>query len=176
MRVLLLIFLIVYLALPVNAQMLLTGEVEHTVTSVRNELTTTSPKQIPPHLLLIQIKDENYYENISMLLKGNIELKDRILAKFSDNSYAVMYKNDEYHVWYYSSGGDLTHYEVKSGLNYPYKTYKYNTNQKLINMSMRISKGETFIYTPSGKLIAHWIRNNGYDENGKLIMTRQYFE
>lgn len=176
MRVLLLILLVLYIALPANAQMLLTGEVEHSVTSFRNELSQFKPQQIDKKFLLIQIKDGNYIENISMLLKGNVELKDRILAKFSDNSYAVMYKNDEYHVWYYSSGGDLTHYEIKSNLTYPHKTYKYNTDNELINMSMRISKGETYIYTPSGKLIAHWIKNNGYDENGKLIMTRQYFE
>lgn len=176
MRVFLLILLIIYIALPANAEMLLTGEVEHTVTSTRTELAKSTPKKIDDKLLLIQIKDENYLENISMLLKGNINLKDRILAKFSDNSYAVMNKADEYHVWYYSPRGDLTHYEIKSNLSYPYKTYKYNVNKQLVNMSVRTSKDETFIYTPSGKLIAHWIKNKGFDEGGNLIMTREYYE
>ena len=176
MRVFLLIFLIIYLPLPVNAQTILTGEVEHTVQSARNELVNSKPQQVDPKLLLLQLKDNNYIENSSLLLKGNINLTDRIIAKFSDNSYAIMHKDDEYHVWYYSPSGDLTHYEVKSNLNYPYKSYKYNTQNNLVNMSMRTSKDETFIYTPNGKLLAHWIKNNGYDENGNLIMTRTYLQ
>ena len=110
------------------------------------------------------------------MLKGKTELKDRILALFSDNSYAVMYKDDELHVWYYSANGQLTHYEIKDGTNYPYKSYKYNIDGKLINMGLRVSKGETFIFNPNGKLIAHWIKNNGYDEYGNIILKRKYFE
>lgn len=162
--------------MPVDAQTVLTGEVEYNSDSARQELLATPQKQIYPNLLSIRLKDEDYYENITTLLKGNIELKDRILAKFSDESYAVMYKNDENHVWYYNPSGELTHYEIKTQKNYPYKSYKYNTSKELVNMSLRVSKAETFIYTPSGKLIAHWIKNNGYDEDGNLIMTRKYFE
>lgn len=176
MRILLLILFIIYLALPVNAEMLLTGEVDYNTNSAREELTQYSPPKINPNLLLIRLRDENYQENISMLLKGNIYLTDRILAKFSDNSYAVMYKNDELHVWYYSAAGNLTHYEIKSGAEYPYKSYKYDINKKLVNMGLRVSKAETFIYTPSGKLIAHWVKNNGYDGDGNIVMTREFFE
>lgn len=41
-------------------------------------------------------------------------------------------------------------------------------------MGLRVSKAETFIYTPKGKLIAHWKGQYAYDENGKIIMTRRY--
>lgn len=176
MRVLLLILFIIYLTLPVNAEILLTGEVDYNANSAREELTKYSPPKINPNLLLIRLRDDNYQENISMLLKGNIYLKDRILAKFSDNSYAVMYKNDELHVWYYSAAGDLTHYEIKSAREYPYKSYKYDTKNQLTNMGLRVSKAETFIYKPSGELIAHWLKNNGYDSMGNIIMTREFFE
>jgi len=156
--------------------MLLTGEVKYSANSARNELINEKPKQINLSLPLIQLEDENYTENISTLLKGKVYLKDRILAKFSDNSYAVMYTNDPLNVRYYSPYGDLTHFEIKSGTTYPYKAYKYDINKNLVNMSLRVSEAETFIFTPSGKLIAHWLKDKGYDERGNIIMTREYLE
>ena len=87
-----------------------------------------------------------------------------------------MYKENESRVWYYSQNGKLTHYEIKDGLEYPYKTYKYNTYGELVNMGLRVSKAETFIFSPNGRLIAHWIKSNGYDETGRLIMRRKYLE
>ena len=74
MRVLLLLLLVVYLAMPVDAQTVLTGEVEYNSDSARQELLATPQKQIYPNLLSIRLKDEDYYENITTLLKGNIEL------------------------------------------------------------------------------------------------------
>lgn len=59
---------------------------------------------------------------------------------------------------------------------YPYKTYKYTPDGRLVNMSLRVSKGETFIYTPDGNLLAHWVGANAFDENGNIIMTRKYYE
>ncbi len=108
------------------------------------------------------------------VLKGNIELKDRILAFFSDSSYAVMYKNDMYHVFYYSNDGKLIYTEEKDGLEYPYTSYKYNVSGRLVNVSLRISNDETYIYTPDGSLIAHWLGDKAFDEHGKVIMTRKY--
>ena len=109
-------------------------------------------------------------------MKGHAEIKDRVLAQFSDSSYAVMYYDNPLYVWYYSPEGVLTHIEVKDGTNYPYKSYKYDTDGKLVNMGLRVSKEETFIFDPSGKLIAHWLKDKGYDENGKVIMKRRYKE
>ena len=43
-------------------------------------------------------------------------------------------------------------------------------------MSLRVSKDETFIFNKSGKLLAHWIGNNCYDENNSVIMTREIFQ
>ena len=87
-----------------------------------------------------------------------------------------MYNNDKYHVWYYSKDGRLIYAEEKDNLIYPYKSYKYTTSGRLINMGLRVSKGETFIYTPDGKLIAHWLKDKAYDENGNVVMTRKYFD
>lgn len=173
---LIIIVLILGFCLPVNAEMLLTGEVDYTTEGARNELLQTQPLKPDENLILIHIEDENYNRNISALLNGSVELKDRTLALFSDNSYAVMYKADEFHVWYYSPQGKLTHCETKDGLVYPYKSYKYDMAGSLVNMGLRVSKAETFIFNKQGKLLAHWIKSNGYDENGNLVMRRKYLE
>lgn len=41
-------------------------------------------------------------------------------------------------------------------------------------MGLRVSKGETFLYSPNGKLIAHWLGQYAYDEKGNIIMSRKY--
>ena len=66
--------------------------------------------------------------------------------------------------------------EIRDGLKYPFKAYKYAPTRELINMSLRVSKGETFIYTPQGELIAHWVGMYGYDAKGNVILTRKYVE
>ena len=176
MRFLLILFIFTALILPAQAEMLLTGEVEYTTDSARSELINSRPQKPDEKFVSIYLKDENYNENISALLKGSVELKDRTLAMFSDNSYAVMYHNDKLHVFYYAPNGDLTHYEIKDGIEYPYKSYKYDVEGKLVNMGLRVSKAETYIFAPNGKLIAHWVKENGYDENGQVIMRRKYLE
>lgn len=120
-----------------------------------------------------EISDINTLENKSMLLQGFTNLKDRILARFSDGSYGVIYKVEPTIVLYYSSDGVLTHKEVKTSLEYPYKTYKYRVSGQLENTTYRVSENETYIYSPSGKLLAHWVGNYCYDEVGNVIMTRQ---
>ncbi len=106
---------------------------------------------------------------------GVIELEDRIIARFSDGSYGITYKDSPKDVFYYSRDNILMHREIKESLEYPYKAYKYTPDGQLENVSVRISKQETYIYTPKGKLIAHWFGKNCYDEFGKIIMTRDNF-
>ena len=156
------------------ADEVLTGGVEYTTDIAREELLQKTPLKPDGLSVLTNIADENYKENKTLLLKGHAEIKDRVLAEFSDNSYAVMYHENPLYVWYYSPEGVLTHIEVKDGTNYPYKSYKYDTDGKLVNMGLRVSKEETFIFDPSGKLIAHWLKDKGYDETGKVIMKRHY--
>ncbi len=176
MRFLFGLFFLIALILPAQAEMFLTGEVEYTTDSARSELINSKPQRADEKFISIYLKDENYNENIAALLKGSVELKDRTLAMFSDNSYAVMYHNDRLHVFYYAPNGDLTHYEIKDGIEYPYKSYKYDINGNLVNMGLRVSKAETYIFSPKGKLIAHWVKENGYDEDGNLVMTRKYLD
>ena len=163
MRIFWIVFLFFILALPANAEVI-QGGVRYSINSAREELLKTPDISVPNSLMQ------------SNLFDLNTEIKDRSLAKFSDGSYAVIYKDNPKFVWYYSQNGILTHVQVKTSETYPYKTYKYTPGNRLVNMSLRVSKDETFIYTPDGKFLAHWLYQNCYDENNNIIMTRQIFE
>jgi len=110
------------------------------------------------------------------VLTGKIELKDRVIVTFSDNSSAVQFHKNPLEVLYYDSNKKLTHIEHKDSLDFPYKAYKYDTRGQLVTMSLRISKTETYIYNATGRLLAHWIGPNAYDASGRVIMTREYLE
>ncbi len=172
---LLFILLIFYCTLPVNAE-LLTGEIKYDSQSAKEYLISTPKETISNKDIQTHYIDINKNDNIISLLQGNTQLTDRTLAYFSDGSYGIIYKTSPKNVWYYNSDGILTHSEIKSSLNYPYKTYKYTPNGKLVNMSLRVSKDETFIYTPHGELIAHWQGQYCYDKNNNIIMSRKIYE
>ena len=40
----------------------------------------------------------------------------------------------------------------------------------------RVSDKESFIFSPNGKLLAHWLGNNCYDEYNHIIMTRKIMQ
>lgn len=173
MRKFLLICLIL-INLPCLAETMITGGVSYDVNSAREELSKYPIKQLNTQLVSENLVDKNYQENIQQSYLGNLSLQDRTLAFFSDESYAVLYNEDKFHVFYYDKTGKLTYVEERDGLSYPYKSYKYNVSGILINKGLRVSKEQTFIYNPQGKLIAHWLGKYAYDENNNIVMTRKY--
>lgn len=175
MKKYLLLAIILIFGLTVNAQVL-QGGVSYDENSAREELLNGISYTIDSQYVNNYYYDAEHEQNVGYILQGLTELKDRTLAYFSDNTYAVAKNNDPYHVYYYDANGTLSYIEKKDGLNYPYKTYKYNTAKKLVNMSMRVSKSETFIYSKDGKLLAHWLKDKAYDSDGNVIMKRKYVE
>ena len=168
----LILVLILFFAVPVSAK-IITGGVEVSVEQAREEIFSDSTPNLDFRLIRANFFDNNRAENITTLLKGVTELKDRTLAKFSDGSYGVIYKENPTDVFYYSFDGVLIYYDKKSFLTFPYKTYKYTPLGKLVNTSLRVSDEESFIFENSGKLLAHWVGENCYDENNNVIMTRE---
>lgn len=173
-----LLFLIVFFffSLNIKAQTLLYGEAEYNVQKALNEVQSKVIYKINPIIFKPYLFDYNKNENIMALLNGKIEIKDRELALFSSGTYGVVYKKDLLHAYYYSAEGKLEYIDVRSGYNYPFKSYQYDVNGNLVNMGLRVSKRETYLYDNKSKLIAHWVGENGYDENGNIIMTRKFLE
>lgn len=166
------LLLLVLIISPVNAQVL-TGEVKYTIDDARIELQNNRPNAIDYMLAQNNFVDKERNANYFALLKGKTNLNDRMLALFSDGSYAINYKNDLKHVWYYDKDGTLINIEVRTSLEFPYGSYKYDCDGTLVNMSLKVSKDETFIFSPLGELLGHWIGDNCYDENGDIVMTRK---
>lgn len=172
MKKILVLLFVFLLGMPVFSE-IITGGVECSVEDARSDVFSSPPIGPIFEYLRANLVDSNYGENISTLLSGNAELKDRTLAKFSDGSYGVIYKDNPKSVLYYSHDGILTHNEIKESLDFPYKTYKYTPQGQLVNMTLRVSEDETFIFTPDKKLLAHWLGAICYDEDKNIIMRRQ---
>ena len=158
------------------AEMLLYGEAQYNVESALNEVKQGLKTKINSKNLIPYLVDIYRDENLHALLSGNINLKDRELAMFSVGTYGVVYKEDPLHAFYYSSLGILEYIDVRSSGVYPYRSYQYDIKGNLVNMGLRVSKQEAYLYSPDGVLLAHWIGENGYNENGEIIMTRKFVE
>ena len=163
------------LSTQVQAEML-SGGISYDANSARAELMDGISYTTDSTYINNAFYDKDYEQNSAYILKGITNLKDRKLAFFSDGTYAVLKFSDINHVYYYASSGVLIYIENRSGNVYPYKCYKYNTQRKLVNMSLRVSESETYIYNPSGELIAHWVKDKAYDKDGNVIMKRKYVE
>lgn len=166
------ILLLLLISVPAQAEVL-TGGVKYSVEDAKIELLHNRPNQADYLLTQNNFIDKDRNANYFALLKGKTDFKDRILAMFSDGSYAVNYKNDLKHVWYYDKDGTLINSEERTSLEYPYRSYKFSPDGELVNMTLRVSEKETFIFSPFGELLGHWVGNNCYDENGNIVMTRE---
>ena len=173
-RLLLLIFLL-FLSLSVNAQ-IITGEVEYNADIARGEVFSKPIEKISFDRIRNRLYDSDNIENLNYLFQGITELKDRKLAKFSDGSYGIQYYDDPMYSWYYSSSGKLINFIQKDSVSYPCRITKYKPDGSVTNMGYRVSDKESFLFSPNGKLLAHWLGNNCYDEYNHIIMTRKIMQ
>lgn len=168
-RFILLVLFLLFIS-PCSAQ-IITGEVEYNTNS--QEYYNKPAQKISFDKIRNHLFDSNNIENLNYLFKGITQLKDRKLAKFSDGSYGVQYYDDPMFSWYYSSNGKLISFIQKDTENYPSRFTKFKPDGTVSNTGYRISQNESYIYNKEGKLLAHWIGNNCYDENNNIVMTRK---
>lgn len=170
-RFILVLFSLVFI-LQVNAHVI-TGEVEYNADIAREETFSKPTEKISFDKIRNHFYDSDNTENLNYLLKGITELKDRKLAKFSDGSYGIQYYDDPMYSWYYASNGRLINFTQKDSADYPCRITKFKPDGSIANTGYRVSKEESYIFTPEGKLLAHWLGNNCYDESDNIIMTRK---
>ena len=123
-------------------------------------------------------KDPNYVENLLAKVKGLTQVKDRYITFFEDNSYAVYGKNQTTCL-YYRPNGQLFKIgqSVKPrGANYyPNRDVEYDANTgKMQSVGLYLSKSESFLFDTAGNLIVHWQAENGYNEQGQIILRRKW--
>lgn len=150
----------------------LEGGVTYTVESARKEAFEGVKYKIPVSSFKEHLKDPNFVENKAALAAGVVVLGDRKICLFSDGGYGVIYNNNKYNLYFYDKHGKLTSMDIRSGLICPVKTYKYTPKGLLENIVFDVSLKETFIYKLNGELEGHWIGDNCYDKNGKLLLRR----
>ncbi|MEI3256116.1 MAG: hypothetical protein V8R83_12625 [Candidatus Gastranaerophilaceae bacterium] len=64
----------------------------------------------------------------------------------------------------------------REGLTFPTKSFKYGLSGYLEEISLYVSKKETYSFNANGQLKFHWINNKCYDLNGNLIKTSSYYK
>ena len=153
---------------------IITGEVEYNAEGVRDVVFREPIKPLSFENIRNNLIDSNLTENLFCLLQNKTELNDRKIAKFSDGTYGVMYYNDPLYTWYYQTNGRLISFTYKESEQFPAKITRYKADGSVINTGLKISEQESYIFSPNGKLIAHWQGNLCFDENNNVIMQRKY--
>ena len=161
--------------MPVNA-VIVEGGVEYNQERAAEEVFRTPPNTLSFNFVSKHFIDTDYSDNIQALQAGIKELKDRRVGSFSDGSYGVMYYDDPLYSWYYSYSGRLINFTERSSVDYPCKITKYKPDGTVANTGLKVSENESYIFSPQGKLLAHWLGNLCYDEFNNVIMTRKNVE
>ncbi len=157
-----LILITIVLILSINSvysETVLTGGVNYTVAQTRKIAFQNIPNKISA-------------KTFEKFLKYKKRFVFRyIKTTFSDNSFGVLDKKTEYG-YYYTEKGNLYLIQVKITDGNFRKYARYDLNGQLESIVLDIGNNEQFIFDANKKLVAHWIGENGYNEKGELIFTR----
>ena len=118
--------------------------------------------------------DPNFKDNVRAIKNKITETTDRFIVYFSDGSYSIVYKKNLYYEFNYNKDGKLEQIGKREGLTFPTKSFKYGLSGYLEEISLYVSKKETYSFNANGQLKFHWINNKCYDLNGNLIKTSSY--
>lgn len=141
------------------AETILQGGISYTVSQAREH----SFKNLKAHIPAQTFKKYKKYKKFLNLFND--------ITVFSDGSFAVDDKKNNI-CYYYSKDKTLQFVEIILNTSLPRKSVKYDINGNLYSIVLDIGKNEQFIFDASKKLVAHWIGENGYNEKGELIFTR----
>ena len=162
------LFLVVFLTLPVYAYTL-KGGVTYTVESARKEAFADVKYSISSRIIKNNKFDPNYEENKKLIQQGINETNDRYIAYFAKGGYEIVYKNNLFIEYYYDKNGILEHLEERECLSFPMRSVKYDTKGNLIRIVLSVSRDDVYIFFPNGQLESHWLNNKEYDLNGNVI-------
>lgn len=127
------------------------------------------------------LKDENHIANYEEIAKGKTEdEKCRYAAFYWKNlliMYGIQYKNNMKNIFYYDAMGRLQYVDVFSAQypNFPYYSSQYRINGELVGKFYFVSDYDQYIFSPDGKFKGRWYKENMYNRNAKIIMTRSNY-
>ena len=175
-KIFLILILLIFITSTGNCQTLLTGSVDYNVDSARTEAFQGIKYSLSRNSLQKYQVDPDYVSNYTAVLRGNTRLDGRTIATFSDGTYGVRFDDDLFHNYYYNANGSLFKVDEldKPDNVYPHRSVSYDRTGALMQSALVISKNESYIYNLQKKLIAHWVGENCFDENGRIQMTRKF--
>ncbi len=148
------------------------GGISYNVNSARKISFDNIQNKIDTKEYSLYFYDKNYKSNIKAKYKNKNKFINRYVTFFSDGCYGIIYKRDKNTGYYYSAKGILEYIEISYSKNFPKKFVKYNIDGNIDTVSLWVSSREQFIFDKNKLLIAHWINENKYNANGKLIDKR----
>ena len=105
--------------------------------------------------------------------KPKVSKKGRRVVWFSSGNYGVIYYKNPILGYLYNKNGQLIYIEISTNTTFPYIQKKYDVAGNLVGVGLVVEKNESFVYTIDKKMIAHWVGNVRYDEQGNVVGFRK---
>lgn len=123
-------------------------------------------------------KNDNYLKDYDEVSSGKKEDADKNYCGFYMAkllvAYGIQYKKNMKNVYYYDAMGALRWIDVFSENypNFPYWSYQYYRNGKLVAAYYYVSDSDQYIFDENKKFKGRWYKENMYNKNAKVILTR----
>jgi len=124
------------------------------------------------------LKDKDSLKNYEDISNGKKEDNDKYYCGFYWNkfliAYGIQYKNNMKNIYYYDVMGKLgwVDYFSDNYPNFPYFSYQYKNNGKLVAAYYYVSAADQYVFNPDKKFLGRWYKEKLYNKNAKVIMTR----
>lgn len=127
-------------------------------------------------------KDKDSMQHYMDISSGKKEDEDKYYAGFFLKNglliaYGIQYKNNMKNIYYYDAMGNLRFIDFYSQNypNFPYYALQYDTSGRLIGTIYFVSQEDQYIYNPDKTFKGRWYKENMYNRNAKIIMTRSNY-
>ncbi len=130
------------------------------------------------------VRDPQFEAHQPLLAAGGGKLGKQVITVFDSGNYAVVDYSEGNHppAFYYSVAGYLRFVQYDSGGEFPSKSYKHCAGSlcealgypsgQLLTVSVAVSETESFIFDPTGRLLAHWVGSECYTSTGGSCGSR----
>lgn len=128
------------------------------------------------------LKDKDSMQHYMDISAGKKEDADKYYAGFFLKNglliaYGIQYKNNMKNIYYYDAMGHLRFIDIYSGSypDFPYYALQYDTKGKLIGTIYFVSHYDQYIFNPDKTFKGRWYKENMYNRNAKVILTRSNY-
>lgn len=128
------------------------------------------------------LKDKDHLTNYEEISHGKKEDSDKNYCGFFLKNklliaYGIQYKNNMKNIYYYDAMGGLRWLDAFSDNypNFPYTSYQYDVNGKLVAAYYYVSDIDQYVFGPNKSFMGRWYKEKMYNKNAKVIMTRSNY-